>query len=79
MPDLAMMLVPVSGPTTEPSPLMRRSRPLTAKTRSAGMQSLANGNTDGIKSRDKTSQQSGRCQKGSQGARYEDHYDGSGC
>ena len=36
-----MMFVPMSGPTTEPIPLIRISWPLTATTRSAGMRSCA--------------------------------------
>jgi hypothetical protein len=37
----AMRLAPISGPTTEPTPLTRMSRPLTATTRSAGIESCA--------------------------------------
>jgi len=33
--------VPISGPSTEPIPLIRTSAPLTATTRSAGMRSCA--------------------------------------
>ena len=41
MPKAAMTQVPSSGPITEPMPLTRMSLPLTATTRSAGMQSCA--------------------------------------
>ena len=41
MPKAAMTQVPSSGPITEPIPLTRISLPLTATTRSAGMESCA--------------------------------------
>jgi hypothetical protein len=41
MSKLAMSLVPISGPMTEPTPLTRMRRALTLTTRSAGMQSWA--------------------------------------
>ena len=43
----AMMLAPISGPSTEARPLTRMSRPLTARTRSAGIRSCASATQTG--------------------------------
>ena len=66
----------MSGPSTEPSPLTRMSRPLTATTRSAGMRSCACGDADRIKRRHEAAEQGRGRQDHRQRARQEDQGNG---